>query len=460
MALAHQDTASPVEDALDHLIAAQEAELIARTSRSHELHVEASAYLPGGVSSSWQDAPPCPVFLERGVGSHVWDVDGNEYVDLHGGFGTMIAGHAHPAIVAAVTDRVAIGTHFAQPVPDIIPVARELGRRFGLPLWRFTNSGTESTMAAVHLMRAYTGRPDIIKVEGSYHGHHDAVQVSVYPDLAQAGPADRPRSVPEHGAVPAAVAAHTHVVPFGQLAAVRRVLAAHPGRIAGMVIEPVMMNIGVVPPPPGYLDGLATLLQAHGALLTFDEVKTGLTIAPGGATERFGVVPDIVCLAKSLGGGVPCGAIGGTTEVMGAIADGTYEQVGTFNGNPLTMAVAKAVLLDVLTPAAYAHLDELCSELVARAHHTLGRHRLPGYVSAYGAKGAVVFSPVRIRDYRDFTRYDARYGHAHWLYQHNGGVFLPPWGKMEQWTVSVQHTADDIDRAAANLDRFAAALHE
>jgi glutamate-1-semialdehyde 2,1-aminomutase len=446
-------------DALDALVATQEATLRARTRRSHQLHAAASVHLPGGVASSWQDAPPCPIFVERGRGSRVWDVDGNEYVDLHAGFGAMVVGHAHPAIVAAVGERVTEGTHFAQPVPDIIPVATELSRRFGLPLWRFANSGTEATLAAVHLMRAVTGRSRLIKVEGSYHGHHDAVQVSVYPDPAAAGPVSHPSGVPEHRAVSPALAALTSVVPFGQLDAVRRVLLAHPGEVAGMIIEPVMMNIGVIPPPPGYLAALADLLHAHGALLTFDEVKTGLTIGPGGATRRFGVQPDIVCLAKALGGGVPCGAIGGTAEVMGIITDGTYEQVGTFNGNPLTMAAARAVLCDVLTPAAYGHLDELREELSDRIHHVLGRYRVPGYVSAYGAKGAVVFSPVRIRDYRDFCRYDGRYGHAHWLYQHNGGVFLPPWGKCEQWTLSVQHTADDIDRVVENLERFTRDLH-
>ncbi|MBA3289295.1 MAG: aspartate aminotransferase family protein [Acidimicrobiia bacterium] len=443
--------------ALDTLIGREEAALRARTPRSHELHVEASRHLPGGVASSWQDAPPCPVFLERGQGSRVWDVDGTEYVDLHAGFGAMIAGHAHPAIVRAVSERVTMGTHFAQPVPDIIAVAQELGRRFGLPRWRFANSGTESTLAAIHLMRAATGRRLLIKVEGSYHGHHDAVQVSVYPDpdAVESGPADRPRPVREHGAVAPSIAADTLVVPFGRLDAVRRMLLDHPDQVAGMIVEPVMMNIGVVAPPPGYLDGLSVLLRAHGALLCFDEVKTGLTIAPGGAIERFGVVPDIVCLAKALGGGVPCGAIGGTAEVMATIADDTYEQVGTFNGNPLTMAAAKALLTEVLTPAAYAHIDELREAFVERIRHTLGRYGIPGYVSAFGAKGAVVFSPVRIRNYRDFTGYDARYGHAHWLYQHNGGVFLPPWGKMEQWTLSVQHTAADVERAADNLERFA-----
>jgi glutamate-1-semialdehyde 2,1-aminomutase len=445
-------------DVLDALIAREEAALVARTPRSHALHVAAAEHLPGGVASSWQDAPPCPVFIERGAGSRVWDVDGTEYVDLHAGFGTTIAGHAHPAIVAAVADRVTRGTHFAQPVPDIVPVAAELARRFGLPLWRFANSGTESTLAAIHVMRAATGRTHLIKVEGTYHGHHDAVQVSVFPAATVCGPADRPATVREHAAIPAEVAALVHVVPFGRIDAVRRVLLEHPGQVAGMIIEPVMMNIGVVPPPPGYLAELRTLLHAHGALLTFDEVKTGLTIAPGGATERFGVVPDIVCLAKALGGGVPCGAIGGTAEVMQVIADGVYEQVGTFNGNPLTMAAAKAMLHEVLTPAAYCHLDELREELVARSLHVLARYGVPGYVNAYGAKGAIVFSPDRIGDYRDFCRYDSRFGHGHWLYQHNGGVFLPPWGKMEQWTLSVQHSADDIAIVVANLDRFVRAL--
>ena len=240
----------PGPDALDVLIAREEASLLARTSQSHALHATACASLAGGVASSWQDAPPCPVWISHGKGSRVWDVDGTEYVDLHAGFGTMVVGHAHPAIVAAVNRRVGLGTHFAQPVADLIPVSVELARRFGLPSWRFANSGTEATMAALHLMRAVTGRQRIIKVEGSYHGHHDAVQVSVYPEAVDAGPPDRPRPVPEHVAVSRSLAGSTHVVPFGRLDAVRRILLAHPGEIAGMIIEPVMMNIGVIPPPP------------------------------------------------------------------------------------------------------------------------------------------------------------------------------------------------------------------
>jgi glutamate-1-semialdehyde 2,1-aminomutase len=360
--------------------------------------------------------------------------------------------------VRAVQERVTLGTHFAQPTGDTITVARELARRFHLPLWRFCNSGTEATMSAIHLMRIASGRERIIKVEGSYHGHHDAVEVSVYPDLDDAGPARRPVSVRDHAGVPGDVARLTVVVSFGDLDAVERAFVEYPDEIAGMIIEPVMMNIGIIEPPDGYLAGLRAICHRHGAFLTFDEVKTGFATAPGGVIERSGVVPDVVCLAKALAGGLPCGAIGGNHEIMRLIEDGRYEQVGTFNGNPLTMAAARATLLEVLTPDAYAWLDTLRAGMVRGAKDVLERYRLPGYVKALGAKGCVVFSPVPLRDYRDFTAYDARWGHAHWLVQHNNGVFLPPWGKCEQWTLSVQHTLDDVERFIANLELFAVSL--
>jgi glutamate-1-semialdehyde 2,1-aminomutase len=444
-------------DRLDQLIVAQEKAFLARTTRSQELRETSADVLPGGVASNWQDTQPGTVWIEQGQGSHMTDVDGTDYVDLHGGFGVGLVGHGHPAIVEAVSARVRRGTHFAQPTPDAVLVARALARRFDLPMWRFNNSGTESTMDAVHLMRAATGRSKIIKVEGTYHGHHDSVQVSVYPTAEAAGPADAPRSVPAGSAVPAEMVALTLVVPFGDLAAVERVLTEHAGEVAGMLVEPIMMNIGLIAPPPGYLADLRDLLHRHGAYLAFDEVKTGLAVAPGGAVEWSGVVPDLICLAKAMGGGLPCGAIGGTRELMGLITDGRYEQVGTFNGNPLTMAAAAAVLTEILTDAAYAHFDRLRAVMVDGATAILRRHDLPGQVRAYGAKGAVIFHE-RLGDYRDFLSYPDQWGHAHWLYQHNGGVFLPPWGKCEQWTVSVQHTEEDVRRFLANLDRMAGDL--
>jgi glutamate-1-semialdehyde 2,1-aminomutase len=402
--------------------------------------------LAGGVTSNWQDAPPQAVWVSHGSGSHIFDVDGNEYVDLHAGFGAMLCGHGHPAIVDAVSTQVTRGTHFAQPTEVLIDVATELRRRFGLAKWRFCNSGTEATMAAIHLMRAATGRSRIIKVEGSYHGHHDHTQVSVYPEAGRTGPATRPLAVREHAGVPLEVARLVSVVPFGDLEAVERALLEYPDEVAGMIIEPIMMNIGIIPPPPGYLSGLKELLHRHGAYLTFDEVKTGLSVAPGGACELFGETPDIVCLAKALGGGLPCGAIGG------------YEQVGTFNGNPLTMAASRAMLFEVLTEDAYRHLDRLRTIIVEGATDILARYELPGYVRAFGAKGCIVFHDEELQNYRDYLAYDGRFGHANWLFQHNGGVFLPPWGKMEQFTMSVQHTEADVERFVGNLERFAAAI--
>ncbi len=442
---------------LDDLIVEQEAVMLDRTKRSQELRAQARDVLAGGVASSWQDAPPCAVWIDEGRGSHVWDADGNEYADFHGGFGVGVAGHAHPAIVAAVIARVSRGTHFAQPVEDAIVVARELASRFGLPLWRYNNSGTEATMDAFHLMRIATGRPKVIKVEGSYHGHHDSAQVSVYPQPELAGGYDAPNSVRANASIPEPTAQLTVIVPFGDLAAVERALKTHQGEIAGMIIEPIMMNIGLIPPPPGYLAGLKDLLHSVGAYLTFDEVKTGFGVARGGATELFGVEPDLVCVAKAMAGGLPCGAIGGVPELMGLIADGTYEQVGTFNGNPLTMAAARATLQEVLTPQAYRHLDELRERQVVGCERVLAEYSLPGFVRAFGAKGTVIFTD-RLSNYRDFVDYADQWGNAHWLFQQNGGVALPPWGKCEQWTMSVQHTTDDVDRFVANLESMAKAL--
>ena len=322
----------PVRGDVAALVADEEQVFLRRQPRSTQLIAQAGEHLAGSATSNWQIAQPQAVWMSHGAGSKIYDVDGTEYVDMHGGYGASIAGHAHPAIVAAVTDRVRRGTHFAQPTEDAIWNARELARRFGLPQWRFANSGTEATMDAVHLARSVTGRDLIIKVEGCYHGHHDSVQVSVLPEADEIGPRDHPTGVAANSGIPSAIRDLVVVVPFNDPEAVARALAEHPGQIAGMIVEPAMMNAGIIPPDDGYLAAIRDLLHTAGALLIFDEVKTGFTTGPAGITGLSGVTPDMVCLAKALGGGISVAAIGGTTAVMSAIADGRYEQVGTFNG--------------------------------------------------------------------------------------------------------------------------------
>lgn len=450
---------SPVDTTrLDTLIGEQERTFLARQPRSAALLRRASRSLAGGVTSSWQISRPGVVWLSHGRGSRVWDVDGTEYVDLHGGYGVNAVGHAHPAIVRAVQDRVTKGTHFAQPTEDAVVVAEELAGRFGLPLWRYTNSGTEATMDAVHLMREVTGRRFIVKLEGGYHGHHDSVMVSVYNLLDELGPAERPGSPRSGAGLPEEMTDLTLVARYNDTTVLERLFAEHPGGIAGLILEPVMMNAGIIPPEPGFLEAVRDVVHANGALLAFDEVKTGLTVGPGGATGMYGVTPDIVCLAKAMGGGVSCGAVGGTEAVMAHIVKGLYDQVGTFNGNPLVMAAARAALTEVLTDEAYARFDRLRTRVADGLHAAIERNGLAAHVVAIGAKGCVTFSPTPVRDYREFLEIDDRFSHCHWLFQHNGGVFLPPWGKAEQWMLSAQHDDVDVDRFLENFESFAAAL--
>jgi glutamate-1-semialdehyde 2,1-aminomutase len=444
---------------LDDLIREQEASFLERTPRSQSMWAEACDVMPGGVTSSWASTRPIPVWIERGQGSHVWDVDGNEYVDYHAGYGVNVVGHGNPRVVEAVQQRVTMGTHFAQPTPDSIDVARMLGARFGLPQWRFTNSGTEATMDAVHLARAITGRDLIVKIEGSYHGHHDLLNVSLWRGIDELGPVDDPHREAGSG-IPQVIADLLRIVPYNDLAAVERVFAAEGHRIAGMILEPMMMNAGIIPPAPGYLEGLREITRRYDALLIFDEVKTGLVVAAGGATELFGVTPDVICLAKALGGGIPCGAVGGTDEVMSAISDGRYDQVGTFNGNPLTMAAAKVVLGEVLTADAYRTAESLGHEMFDNAAAALSRHGQACYGVVHGFKGSVVFHDRPATNYREFLAIDTAVSHLHYLVQYNNGVFTAPWAKTESWTLSVAHTSADAERFVANVARTGAMLEQ
>jgi glutamate-1-semialdehyde 2,1-aminomutase len=445
-------------DRIDTLIEQEEAKLEPKHRASIAYREVAERTIAGGVASSWQAAPPHAIYIDHGLGNRLWDIDGNEYLDFHLGYGAMVAGHAHPKIVEAVQRQVALGTHFAQPTKDLDAVGDSLVERFGLPLWRFCNSGTEATLEATRLMRANTGREMIVKIEGTYHGHHDSLMFSVGPNPAKIGPREHPNTVPQALGIPKGMAELVRVVPFNDLAEAARAFEENEGTIAGMIVEPAMMNCGVILPDPGYLQGLKDLAHAHGAYLAFDEVKTGATIAFGGAVEAFGVTPDIVCLAKAIGGGLPCGAIGATRELYRPVLDDEYDIAGTFNGNPLTMAATKATLTEVLTRDVYDQLNSIHKVLADGCTSVIEKYRLPAYVSGLGAKGSVIYSATPVREYRDAMGIDERITYIAWLFQQNRGVFKSPWAKQETWTTSVFHTDEDAARYVDNFEELAAAL--
>jgi len=437
----------------------EEAALNERTKKSGEMYERAKGVLSGGVGSSYQARAPWPIYLSNGEGAVVWDVDGNEMLDFHNGFGSMVQGHANPAIGRAVAERYEKGTHFAAPTEDGIVVAEELARRWqGLPRWRYTNSGSESTMDAIRIARASTGRDTVMKIFGSYHGHHDTVMISIGVEYDAIGDRDNLASLAYGAGIPQATVDMTIAVPFNDAPAMeRRIerLTEEGRKPACVIMEAAMMNLGVVLPQPGYLEAVREITRRHGIVLIFDEVKTGLAIAAGGATERFGVTPDMVTLAKALGGGVPTGAIGATEEVMEVVENGSVVQVGTYNGNPLGMAATRANLLEVLTPDAYTHLDRLNDRILAGCQTVIEKHNLPGYSVGVGSKGCVTFSPVEIVDYETFkANQDADMAELAWLFNMNRGIFMTP-GREEEWTLSVTHDDASVDAYVQVFDAMA-----
>ncbi len=437
------------------------AALNERTRGSAAMYERARGSLSGGVASSYQVRDPWPIYLVSGEGASVTDIDGNRYWDFHNGFGSMVQGHANPAIVAAIRDRATLGTHFAAVTEDTVLVAEELSRRFQLERWRLVNSGSEATMDAIRIARALTGRETIVKIFGSYHGHHDAVMVSIGVPYEDIGDREDLASLPYGAGIPKAVSDLTVPVPFNDAAAMERRIERleREGRAPACVImEAAMMNLGVVMPEPGYLAQVRELTRRHGVVLIFDEVKTGLAIAAGGATERFGVQPDMVTLAKTLGGGLPAGAIGASEHVMSVVEDGSVYQVGTYNGNPLAMAAARASLEQVLTPAAYEHLDRLNDRLLQGCEAVIERHQLPGYAVGVGSKGCVTFSPVPISDYESFkSNQDGAVTELAWLWNMNRGIYMTP-GREEEWTLSVMHTDEAVDAYVGAFAEMAQAL--
>ena len=426
-----------------------------RTTGSQRATDRARRVLPLGVPSSFQAYDPHPIVVRHASGSKMIDVDDNEYIDYDMGFGALFAGHMNPVVRAAVEAQLSDGALYVTPCELNADVAELLRDRYRLPMWRFTNSGTEATMDAIRLARGMTGRHRIAKVEGSYHGHHDEVMISMKPPLELAGPPDAPNSVPGTEGIAPDVIAATVVVPYNDLDALERVLRS--GDIACFILEPVMENIGICLPDDGYLQGVRDLTTEHGTVLIFDEVKTGITAGFGGATGYYGVEPDLVTLAKSIGGGFPIGAFGGRQEIMDLITAGRVLHLGTYNGNPLVMAAAKATLAVACDRQATEEAIGRNDRLVDACQEVIDDADLPAHTVRFGAKGCVTWRRERVRNYRDYLSGHIEVAFSQWIHGINRGILLPP-GLDEQWLVSVMHDERTAMRYAEVFAEFAAEL--
>jgi glutamate-1-semialdehyde 2,1-aminomutase len=415
--------------------------------RSSELFEQARALIPGGVSSPVRAMRSVgrehPLFLARGEGGWVWDADGNRYVDWIQSWGPLIAGHAHPAVVEAVREAAGRGTTFGAPTEVELELARAVVAAVpAVEKVRFVSSGTEAAMSALRLARAFTGRDRILKFAGGYHGHADAL-------LAQAGSGLATLGIPSSPGVPDAVAADTLVVEYNDLDAVRAAAERHGDELAAIIVEPVAGNMGVVPPAPGFLEGLRTVCNGTGALLVADEVITGFRIAYGGGQERFAFRPDLTCLGKIVGGGLPAAAFGGRSDVMALLApDGDVYQAGTLSGNPLAMAAGLATLTLLREPGAYERLEHTSAALEAALSG-------PGVtVNRVGAMLTGFHHPGPVRSYADAAASDTtRFAafHAHMV---DRGVLLAP-SQFEAAMPSLAHTDEQLEMTAAAAAEFA-----
>ena len=425
-----------------------EPPLIARRPASAEAFATANSLMPGGVSSpvrAYNAVGGDPVFLNSAAGARVTDIDGNTYIDYVGSYGPAILGHAHPNVVEAIHEAATRGTTFGAPtllenelarlVVDAVPSAE---------LTRFVNSGTEAAMSAIRLARAATGRPKVVKCTGCYHGHTDAL-------LVQAGSGATTLNMPSSGGVPPELVKHTLLVPYNDLEAARAAFEQHPGEIAAFAVEPVAGNMGCVPPAAGYLAGLRELCDEHGAALLFDEVMTGFRVAYGGAQSEYGVTPDLTCLGKIVGGGLPCAAYCGREDLMRHVApDGPMYQAGTLSGNPLAMAAGVATLTELRQPGTYDRLAAITDRLADGLRQAIEEAGVTDRAVVQHVRGmvCVFFSDKPVRHYDDAKACDtaafARYFHG----MLDAGVMLPP-AQYEAWFPSLVHDERIIDQTLA-----------
>jgi glutamate-1-semialdehyde 2,1-aminomutase len=429
-----------------------------RTPKSAEAHKKAQNRIPLGVASNYRAYDPYPIFVAEGHGGKIKDIDGNEYIDHNLCFGTLMAGHGHPAVVKAVKWALDNGSTFGMPHGMELELADEICARYPVDMVRFGNSGTEATMHACRIARAATGRDKILRFEGAYHGLHDTALVSVKPKEEDFGDIKAPNSVPGGLGVIKAVLDNVTVATFNDLESVENRFKQFPGQIAAIILEPILMNVGLCLPRKGFLEGLRDICTRNGALLIFDEVKTGAKLGWSGASGYFGVKPDIITLAKSIGGGVPLAAFGASRAVMELIVQHKVFHGGTYNTNRLAMAAGLATFREVLTRENYVYVDKLGDKLSDGYRTIVKKVGLEAYVVRAGVNGALMLYPKEIQNYRDWLKIDVDLWRQFWFGMVNRGVLAMPYWWDEQWTISVQHTEAEIDKHLAVFEEVAEGL--
>ena len=437
---------------IQELLEIERAKFTKQAPESGAENLRASKVTPLGVASSFQHWDPYPISIVAAKGAWLKDVDGREMLDLSMGFGALLVGHLNEEVVKEAHATLDVGTLFATPSPITRDGAEIICRRFGLDMVRFANSGTEATMYALRTARAATGKLGVIKIEGGYHGSFDPLMVSAKPALDKAGDPHSPNSVP----LPATVPGDVYVVPYNDADAIERVLKKDADKIACVFMEPVLEKIGIVLPDMGYLERVRELCDQYGVLLVFDEVKTGLTAGPQGAAQRLGVKPDLIALAKSIGGGIPVAAFGGKREYMDVVVKGHHSHLGTFNGHYLAMAGIRAV--DRLcTPEALQRCEDLNRQALTRISDIINEYEIPAHTVGFGVKGCITWSPSPVRNYRDYKATDFDIAELSFFWSLNRNVMTPP-GLDEQWLISLAHGQREIDIIVGDFLEFAQAL--
>ncbi len=424
-----------------------------KTNRSHELFEQSSMLFPGGVNSpvrAWRAVGNDPLFIEKGAGAVLCDADGNQFLDFVGSWGPLILGHAHPKVVAAIQQAAALGTSYGAPCGAEIELGRRITKALpSIEMLRFVSSGTEATMSAVRVARAFTHRDSIVKFDGCYHGHADML-------LAKAGSGVATFALPESAGVPISAAATTLVCPYNDLQAVERLFETHQGKIAAVLVEPVAGNMGVVPPATGFLEGLREITRVHGTLLIFDEVISGFRVGWGGAQGKYGIRPDLTCLGKIIGGGLPVGAYGGRRDIMEMIAPlGPVYQAGTLSGNPIAMKAGIATL-DALSslPDAYVKLETLGAQLEDGLRDAARTFRVPAIVNRVGSMLTVFFADYAVTNYASAKKSNLDHFKRFFHGMLKRGMYWPP-SQFESAFISLAHSDADISRT---LDAAADAL--